>query len=173
MKSIKKELLFGLCIASLGISAWSGQSYHKSVTSHTFSPKNPKPFTILPTASTSTNWGGYETDASYVSEADGRFIARKSSGGFLQTAVDASWVGVGGSLGQNLAQTGIDMNKMQAWYELYPANPVFLYNVSGPQNINSSSASVLCKITENCPNGGKIIPSSIGSDGRSFSCSSN
>jgi hypothetical protein len=38
----------------------------------------------------------------------------------------ASWIGVGGWTGQNIAQSGFDEKLRQAWYELYPNPPVFL-----------------------------------------------
>jgi len=78
---------------------------------------------------TSSNWSGYVPDTSntgrVVTSANAYFNVASISGG---TSV-ASWVGVGGYRSGALAQTGVDHQQLKAWYELLPANPVYVLNV--------------------------------------------
>lgn len=204
-------------------------------------PEDNVKFTTNPINDPSTNWAGYVAESSNITGAMSKFTVEKSTG------IDAAWAGVGGDNGTNLAQTGVRMDNLKAWYEMFPANPVYLFNVNNGdemmstvsfdtdtgkwylyigdlttgtcygdefsfnpdtttaewivettgnsavgnfnpvnftqatwsdsnytyQNINSDSDSTLYKETENCPNGGSISTSSIGSDGQSFTCTAN
>jgi Peptidase A4 family len=78
---------------------------------------------------TSSNWGGYVADTSatgiHVDASFSEFNASRAAG-----TDTASWVGVGGFHGGNVAQAGIDQSLMESWYEFFPNPPVFLYSVN-------------------------------------------
>ncbi|HET8844232.1 MAG TPA: hypothetical protein VFN35_22385 [Ktedonobacteraceae bacterium] len=78
---------------------------------------------------TSSNWGGYVADTSgtgiHVDSSFSEFNVSRAAG-----TDTASWVGVGGFHGGNLAQAGIDQSLMESWYEFFPNPPVFLYSIN-------------------------------------------
>ena len=80
-----------------------------------------------PTPRNSSNWCGYVAQWSQITYAQGTFNVRSvTSGGY-----DATWIGIGGFNGNgHLAQCGVDMVRMQAWYEYFPSAPVYMFNVS-------------------------------------------
>lgn len=69
-------------------------------------------------------WGGYIVQSQNIKGVSGNFNVVNSINGW-----DAAWTGIGGFNGQNLAQTGVDMNLMKAWYELFPAPPEYVFDV--------------------------------------------
>jgi hypothetical protein len=77
----------------------------------------------------SSNWAGYVADTSAtgirVDASFSEFNASRAAG-----TDTASWVGVGGFHGGNVAQVGIDQSLMESWYEFFPNPPVFLYSVN-------------------------------------------
>ncbi len=78
---------------------------------------------------TSGNWAGYVSDTSStgntVNSSSADFNVSSTSG-----TDTATWVGIGGYNGGNLAQTGVDDTQRASWYEFYPNPPVFLYYVN-------------------------------------------
>ncbi len=80
-------------------------------------------------ATTDYNWAGYVSDTSStgntVNASSADFNVSRASG-----TDTASWVGIGGFNGGNLAQTGVDDSQLESWYEFYPSPPVFLYRVN-------------------------------------------
>jgi hypothetical protein len=102
---------------------------------HRVSPMNPQP-NLHVKFSTSTNWSGYYTD---TSKKKGKPLVDVSQAFFsvpnekVSDTLTGTWVGIGGVNGGNLAQTGVAIGggMSQAWYELFPAPPVYVnVNVS-------------------------------------------
>jgi len=86
----------------------------------------------------SPNWGGYVADqgntGNWVNESRAFFHVRQVTGG---PAV-GTWGGVGGVNGTNLAQTGVDQLRMQAWVELFPNPATYLFSIGNGDTMFSN-----------------------------------
>lgn len=94
------------------------------------SEQNPQPPLHVKFA-TSSNWSGYYTDTTgkkgspLVDVSQAYFSVPNES---VNDTLTGTWVGIGGVNGTTLAQTGVAIGGgySQAWYELLPANPVYV-----------------------------------------------
>lgn len=82
----------------------------------------------------SSNWSGYSIDApnGAVSDVKGSWIVPTVTVSGRGTAYAATWLGIDGDNSPSVEQIGTDSDQVSgkasyyAWYEMYPANPVYL-----------------------------------------------
>jgi hypothetical protein len=113
------EEIFGSDVASV-------MNGHRVTTSIT--RNDSRRYTVTPVNLSSSNWCGYYLLNSNVRSAWNYFNVVENTGSNADTA---AWVGVGNP---NVIQCGYDMELMEAWYELLPAAPNYVFDVySGDQ----------------------------------------
>src|SRR5262249_24836372 len=81
----------------------------------------------------STNWGGYIAFINSSNRANAvgaHFNVASCALSCGPVNALATWVGIGGENSGQLIQTGVDQQSLRAWYELLPANPVYVFSVS-------------------------------------------
>lgn len=88
----------------------------------------------------SGNWAGYVASGSNITSVTGTWTVPKA--GSLPPGVSSTWVGIGGFNSSDLIQAGTQQisspldqvfagGAYAAWYEMLPANPVFLTGCTG------------------------------------------
>ena len=88
----------------------------------------------------SGNWAGYVATGSNITEVQGSWTV--PSAGTLPPGVSSTWVGIGGFSTTDLIQAGTQQasspysqvfagGAYSAWYEMLPANPVYLSGCTG------------------------------------------
>ncbi|QQE77839.1 hypothetical protein [Alicyclobacillus sp. SO9] len=107
----------------------------KNVADHMIHRANPSKVKQHPnmsyvTSTTSSNWSGYYVNTTQSKGAQAHFNDVSDSTGDV-----APWVGVGGVDSSSLIQTGIDDNLQEAWYEMLPSKPQYVFNVHPGDNI--------------------------------------
>jgi hypothetical protein len=84
-----------------------------------------------PTPRTSGNWSGYISDFKNASNLVWGVLSNYHVRAVCSNCAQvATFAGVGGVNGQNLAQTGADQWLLEAWIELYPNPPVYEFFVN-------------------------------------------
>ena len=91
-------------------------------------------------AQISGNWAGYAASGSNITSVTGTWTVPNA--GALPPGVSSTWVGIGGFSTQDLIQAGTQQisspldqffagGAYAAWYEMLPANPVYITGCSG------------------------------------------
>jgi hypothetical protein len=108
----------------------------------------------------SNNWAGYVAAGGSFTSVSGSWIVPQVSA--TGTSADATWVGIGGTTGNQLIQTGTQASinnkgqvSYQAWYEMLPANSQEI-----PLTINPGD-SIAASITQQSANQWAISLSDI------------
>lgn len=126
-------VLLALALLSLAATpAAAGTSapaiFHSTVKNHVLHARN----------SSSTNWSGYANTGTTFTDVKGSWTEPAVTCSRRQTAYAAFWVGIDGDGTNSVEQTGTDSDCSRgtptyyAWYEMYPAYPVYLSNPVSP-----------------------------------------
>jgi len=136
----------------------SGTYYYEMYLQGKNSPSSQSPTTSssgsqsqTPTISTDLNWGGYAVAIDFnnpqpvITAVTGSWVVPRVESGNVDT-FSAIWVGIGGTFGNTLIQTGTEQDCVNgvayysAWFELLPSDSVTIptIDVSPGDEINSS-----------------------------------